>query len=92
MGLPSFREVGVLKADNGVVAVITSRSRDGRLELTFSLQRAFDRNGSAERTTWLNRRHIETARQLLEKLPAFLDDLEDKLRAAAREERASEAK
>jgi hypothetical protein len=89
MPAPAFKEVDILRSADGVVCVITSRVRDGRIELTASIQREFDRGHSVERTTWLLKRHLESARQLLEKLPDHLDALEDRLRAKAREERVA---
>jgi hypothetical protein len=87
MASKTFESVDVLRDPDGVVAPVTMRIRDGRVELSFSLQKEFDKLGTVERTVWLKREHIAAAARLLEKLPGHLDLLEDQIRAERRQKR-----
>lgn len=84
MASKDFQDLDVLRDPDGVVALITHRTRDGRVELSFSIGKEFDRDGKVERTVFLKPQHLPALARLVEALPAHLELLEDRLRAARR--------
>lgn len=73
-----------MRGPEGVIVPVTYRWRDGRPELSFSVQKEFDRNGTVERTAYLKRHHFPGLKELLEQLPSFMDLIEDRVRAERR--------
>ena len=80
----NFMPLEVIKHSDGVIIPVTYRMRDGMVELSFSIQKEFDRDGQVERTVWLKREHIPGIINLVEQLPGQLGLFEDRLRAARR--------
>lgn len=85
-----FTEVVVLTDPDGLVAPITARERQGRVEFSFGLMKEFERAGRTERTVYLARRHIDGARRLLDKIAEWIDAEEDRVRAKRRRGPAQE--
>lgn len=81
-----FTEVDLVRdPDNsGVVAVISKRDRPKGAEYSFALMKEFERNGTTERTAFMQRRHVDGANRLLELVSDRLDALEDEERARRR--------
>jgi hypothetical protein len=77
-----FVDLETLRAEDGVIAVISERRDSGRI--SFMLGREWDQGGETKRGPFLQRRHIASARQLLDQLEGRLDAIEDRTRAAAR--------
>lgn len=87
MASNDFQALDVLRDPDSLVIPVTYRMREGRPELSFSVQKEFDRDGRVERTVWLKRQHVEGVARLIEKLPSYLDLLEDRIRAERRQGR-----
>ena len=72
----AFRTITEVKSEDGVlVAPITVREgRDGRAFYTFAIMRNLPQDGDDLRQThWLQKRHVQAARQLLDKVEEMLD-------------------
>jgi hypothetical protein len=82
-----FTPLDILRDPDGVVVPVTYRLREGFVELSYCVQKEFDRDGRADRTAWLKKAHLPAMARLLEKLPPFLDVLEDRVRAELRRTR-----
>jgi len=66
-----FREIDLLRLpgdqDIGLVAPITVKeSGSGHVILSFAIMKEFERGAVTERTSYLNQRHIDAARRLLD--------------------------
>lgn len=79
---PNFREIEVVRMPDGLFAQITVNDDKGRV--SFSVGREYDRNGETIRTVFLNRRHLDSLRAVIDELEAKLDRYEDQARAAVR--------
>lgn len=78
-------EVHVLRRDDGVIAVITRyNAGKGMHRYSFSFYKEYDRNGEIRRSHWLDRRHLESIRELTDEADRWLATEEDRLRAARR--------
>jgi hypothetical protein len=71
MAKNEYREVAVLRDDEGVSCVITQKVDSPHH--SFSLVKEFKRGDEDARTSFLNRRHIDAARRLLNEVEAWLD-------------------
>lgn len=77
-----FVDLETLRADDGVIAVISQRADNGRV--SFMIGREWDQGGAVKRGPFLQRRHIDSARDLLGQLELRLEAIEDRTRAAVR--------
>lgn len=82
-GKTEYRELEIIRDPDGVIAVITQSSRDGRI--SFKLAREFEQNGATKQTPYLARRHLPAIRRLLADLEERLDIAEDQARAKLRD-------
>lgn len=78
----NFKVLEIVRDPDGVIAVITERTRDGRI--SFSIAREIERNGKLDRTAFLARRHLPAVRRLLDDLTDRLELAEDRTRAKRR--------
>lgn len=78
-----YTELEIVRDPDGVIAVITKSSRDGRI--SFKLAREFEQNGTTKQTPYLARRHLPAIRRLLADLEERLDICEDQARAKLRD-------
>jgi len=78
-----FSVVAEIRDPDGVVAVITERSRDGRI--SFMLAREFELEGKTKRSAYLNARHLPAVRRMLADLEDRLELAEDQAREKRRE-------
>ena len=78
-----FEVVEVIRDPDGVVAVITKRTRDGRV--SFMLAREFELDGDTKRSAYMNSRHLPAVRRLLADLEDRLELAEDRARAQKRD-------
>ena|SRR3972149_6169139 len=78
----NFKVTEIIRDPDGVIAVITERTRDGHI--TFSIAREIERDGKTERTSFLARRHLPAVRRLLDDLVDRLETAEDQARAKRR--------
>jgi hypothetical protein len=67
----TFTEIDLLRLegddDVGLVAPITAREKSpGHVVLSFAIMKEFERGAITERTSYLNQRHIDAARKLLD--------------------------
>ena len=77
-----FTEVEVVRDPDGVIAIVTESSRDGRI--SFMLAREFEQNGATKRSSFLSKRHMAGVRRLLADLEERLELAEDRARAKKR--------
>lgn len=77
-----FKEIEIIRDPDGVVAVITERSRDGRI--SFAIAREFEEDGQTRRTAFLASRHLPGVQRLLSELGERLELAEDQARTRRR--------
>lgn len=82
---PMFTVVTTIADHEGVVAEITERIDNGRC--SFALYREFEKDGKTRRSSFMNKRHIDSCRRLLDELEEQLDLYEDRARAERRLDR-----
>lgn len=78
----AYEDIDEIKDVDGVVAVISERKKGGILSVAFFKE--FDREGSTERSAFLQRRHLDGVERLLPIVRERLDAIGDKLAAARR--------
>ncbi len=78
----NYRDLEILRDEDGVLALISEHIPTGRL--SFMIAREFERGGETMRTAFLQRRHLSAAHRILDQLEAELDTLEDRTREAKR--------
>ncbi len=81
-----FTEVAVLRDPDGLVCVITEKPAPpgGRAMQSFAIVKEYERDGKVLRTGFLNRRHVDAARRLLDQAAAWLDQKADRETARRR--------
>lgn len=84
MANAQFVELEPLRHPDSVIIPVTYRLRDGKVELSFTIAKEFDRDGRPERSAYLGRRHLAAVNDLLARLPTHLDLLEDRIRTERR--------
>jgi len=77
-----FKELEVVHDPDGIVAIITERTRDGRV--SFMIAREFEQEGTTKRSSFLAKRHLPAVRRLLADLEERLELAEDRARAKKR--------
>ncbi len=82
MAKDNYRDIELVRDEEGVVALISEHILSGRL--SFMIAREFERGGDTMRTAFLQRRHLSAAHRILDQLEAKLDSLEDRTREAKR--------
>lgn len=80
----AFVEVATIRDPDGLLCVITEKPAPpgGRSMHSFTIVKEYERDGKILRTGFMNRRHVDAARRLLEQAAAWLDAEVD--RATAR--------
>jgi hypothetical protein len=81
-----YEEIEVINDVEGVCAVITRRKSNGTYSFMFA--KVFDRDGSAERTSFMQRRHAPAVTRLLPIVCERIDQLVDLDKAADRRQSA----
>lgn len=80
-----FEEVDVLKDPDGLVAVITGRTKpNGRRAYSFMIAKEYDKDGDVHRTCWLGPNHYDGVTRLLDRVAKRIEQEEDRDRARAR--------
>lgn len=82
MASAGYREVKILREDNGVCALITERVDTGHI--SFSLFKEFSVGNETKRSKFFGGRHIATLRKLLNKVADEIEVIEDYSRAEHR--------
>lgn len=82
MSRDAFKEVDILRHEDGVVAIISERIDNGRHSV--GVMREFDRRGKTERSAFLAPHQIDAAIELLQQARGTMEALEDKARARLR--------
>lgn len=77
-----YEDVDNVTDVDGVVAVISRRLHNGALSVAF--MKEFDRDGTVERTAFLQRRHLDAIARLVPIVRERMDALDDQQRAKAR--------
>jgi hypothetical protein len=80
----NFEIIKQFHSDDGVLAVITTRMRNGRKNYTYSFRKSYDKDGAVAQTPWLQKQHIGSVRELLTLVEDWIQAAEDVDRAAAR--------
>lgn len=76
-----FVEVHVIRHESGAAVVITQRTSEPHLH-SFKLCKEFrDKAGAVQRTSYLNRRHLDALPSLLNLARAWLDAAQDRAQA-----------
>ena len=84
MSEETFEIIKEFRSVDGVVAIITTRNRNGRKNFTYALRKEYDKDGQPAQTPWLQKQHLGSARALLDAVEEFIQHAEDVDRAAYR--------
>ncbi len=70
-----YEEIDVIQDVDGVCAVITRRKSNGSYSFMFA--KVFDRDGTPERTSFVQRRHVDAIMRLTPQVAERIDQLMD---------------
>jgi hypothetical protein len=80
MSRHEFREVEVLR-EGELICVVTARTTaDGKDYHAFAILKEYERDGQIYRSGFMNRRHVASARKLLERVEGWLDETSGRVR------------
>ncbi len=78
-----YEDVGEpIRDPEGVIAILSRRRSNGQLSV--AVMKEFDRDGQTERTSFMQRRHIDAAIRVLTIARDEMDRMEDQTHASAR--------
>lgn len=71
-----YEDVDEIVDVDGVVAIMSRRKATGAV--SFMLAKIYERDGKPERTSFMQRKHIEAARRVLDLVEAKMNEIEAK--------------